>query len=135
VCVCARFALPLEEGEQWHGTGAHDAFLLWIRPPLQESCGEGAGRQTLDVFGQQMELLDALVASNSTAKLIVVLIHGASRASPHTQCAAATLTLTLTQIHLSPALDFLRGGQRRVSREATTPARNTIEQQQLHLIV
>lgn len=42
----------------------------------RESCGEGADRQSLDVFGQQMELLEALAASNSTSKLIVVLIHG-----------------------------------------------------------
>ena len=42
----------------------------------QESCGEGADRSSLDLFGQQMELLQALVKANSTAKLVVVLIHG-----------------------------------------------------------
>jgi hypothetical protein len=41
-----------------------------------ESCGETADTNGLDLYGQQMELLAALVGSNSTAKLIVVLVHG-----------------------------------------------------------
>ena len=41
-----------------------------------ESCGEGADRSGLDLFGQQMQLLDALVSSNSSSRLVVVLIHG-----------------------------------------------------------
>jgi beta-glucosidase len=41
-----------------------------------ESCGEGADRSSLDLFGQQMQLLEALAASNATTPLIVVLIHG-----------------------------------------------------------
>ena len=42
----------------------------------KESCGEGADRNSLDLFGQQMELLEQLVNSNSSAKLVLVLIHG-----------------------------------------------------------
>eukprot|EP01051_Picozoa_sp_SAG22_P004739 SAG22_NODE_262_length_13373_cov_11.716965_1_plen_695_part_00 len=41
-----------------------------------ESCGEGSDRHSLDLFGQQMALIDALVAANSSSKLVVVLIHG-----------------------------------------------------------
>ena len=41
-----------------------------------ETCGEGADRHSLDLYGQQLELLTALAGANATAKLIVVLIHG-----------------------------------------------------------
>jgi beta-glucosidase len=42
----------------------------------KESCGEGADRNTLDLYGQQMGLLQQLASSNSSSKLVVVLIHG-----------------------------------------------------------
>ena len=42
----------------------------------RESCGEGADRSGLDLFGQQMPLLEALVASNSSSRLVVVMIRG-----------------------------------------------------------
>ena len=60
--------------------GAHgDAHssILFGAPPTS-ICTTNVSKQSLDVFGQQMDLLTALAASNSSAKLIVVLIHGQS---------------------------------------------------------
>tara|TARA_B110001452_G_scaffold56973_1_gene44188 strand:+ start:76 stop:2610 length:2535 start_codon:yes stop_codon:yes gene_type:complete len=77
---------PISEQQQAEAVALHrasDVTVLVVGDSTatsagftHESCGEGADRQSLDLFGQQMALLNALVAANSSAKLVVVLIHG-----------------------------------------------------------
>ena len=77
---------PISEQQQAEAVALHrasDVTVLVVGDSTassegftRESCGEGADRQSLDLFGQQMALLNALVAANSSAKLVVVLIHG-----------------------------------------------------------